>query len=240
MLKIAICDDEKQFTDLISEKVKQFFMIQSQPSDIFIFNSGSELLERCHGELYDLLLLDIDMPELSGFDVSAQLRQNNISTDIIFISGRENFVFQSIRYRPFRFIRKDRLNVELMESLHDFTEQFIKKNALCDFRCDDSDISVKINHIMYFESYNHDVFVIMRDNSKLRLNRKYNLRILENDFLKHGFIRIHKSYIVNYRCISLIKENDIILNNGTSLPSTKQRINIVKSQYRNFLMEEMK
>ena len=238
MIKIAVCDDEQVFAQLLFIQVQKFMKNHDADFHVDLFLRSSELLDSCIKNHYDLLLLDIDMPELNGFDVSEQIKKLGIRTETIFVSGRENFVFRSIKYRPFRFIRKSCLDEELDEALTDFLKQSSEQNSLFTFRFEDSSVSIPINNIMYVDSYNHDITICTDDSKVYRLNRKYNLRELEKQFSRHGFIRIHKSYLVNYRFIRLIKETNIVLNNETVLPSSKQRISGVKSQYRALIMGE--
>lgn len=239
MLRIAICDDEETTAQILLIRVRKFMKARAFQFETDVFCRSTELLESCRQNYYDLILLDIDMPELTGFDISEHLRKNNIPTEIIFISGRENFVFQSIKHRPFRFIRKSCLDSELDESLNGFLECYQKKNTLFSFRCEDFNITVPLRQIKYFESYNHDIILNMENGDTYSLNRKYNLKTLECQLEEHGFIRIHKSYLVNFRHISLIRETNIILTDGTVLPSAKQRIATVKSIYRNLIMEDL-
>lgn len=239
MLKIAVCDDEEISLKTVFIQVQNLLKERYDDFKLDSYSSSLELLKKCSSENYDLILLDIDMPELNGFEVSAYLRKNCIFSSIIFISSRENFVFQSIKYKPFRFIRKSCLDTELKEGLEDYLHFYLKKNMLCSFRIDDSVVSVQLNKIMYFDSYNHDILINMEDKTTFKLNRKYNLKVLENQFAEHGFIRVHKSYLVNFRYINIIKETDVILNNNTIIPSTRQRVTKVKTQYRNFIMEDM-
>ena len=63
----------------------------------------------CGQTEYDLVFMDIDMPELSGIDIASQLRKNNQNSDLIFVSAHPHFVFEAIRYTPYRFIRKTNL-----------------------------------------------------------------------------------------------------------------------------------
>lgn len=239
MIRIAICDDDDTIARIILIQTQKFFKNKEIEFKIDVYNKSPELLNNCLENNYDLLLLDIDMPQLSGFDVSAQLRKNDITTTIIFISGRENFVFRSIKYSPFRFIRKGCLEDELNEALNDFLIFFTKKNVLCDFNCENCSLSLPLNKITYFESFSHSIFINTIDKATFKLNRKYNLKCLESDFIKHGFIRVHKSYLVNFRFIKVIKETDIILTNDVSIPSTKNRIGTVKEQYKSLIMEDL-
>ncbi len=65
----------------------------------------------------EILLLDIDMPEISGMELAEQIFSSNINTNVIFVTNRDDLVFQAIHYQPFRFIRKEKLNQELDEAI---------------------------------------------------------------------------------------------------------------------------
>lgn len=224
---------------MLEKYVDNFFVKIKLKTKIDKFYSGEELLNKSCNGYYDLILLDIDMPELNGFNVSSELRKKNAHTDIIFISGRDNFVFQSLKYRPFRFIRKTCIENELNESLNDFLEYLGKKNAFHTFCCGEKHVSVKLSDIIYFECYNHDITLKLNNGYDLKLNRHYSLRTIEEDFSKYGFIRTHKSYITNYRFINFIKDNDIILSNGEILPSVKKRIPYIRERLNSLIMEDI-
>lgn len=239
MIRIAICDDEKIFLDFIHIKIRTMLNKFAEQYQLDVFNNGTELLENCIKYGYDLIFLDIDMPELSGFDVSEHLKKNKIFTTLIFISGRDNFVFQSIKYRPFRFIRKTHIELELREAIIDFFNSYVAKKNLYTFLCKDYSLTVSIPSITYFESYDHDLIMHMENNTTYNLNRQYNLSDFEQQFMHNGFIRVHKSFLVNYRHITLIKNTDIIMKNQDVIPSSKQRLSAVKSLFAKYMLEDL-
>ena len=57
------------------------------------------------------------MPDITGLDVAKTIRQTNSNIILIFISSHEQYVFKSIEYRPFRYIRKEYLKEELPNAL---------------------------------------------------------------------------------------------------------------------------
>ena len=57
------------------------------------------------------------MPDVSGLEVAKKLRQKHLDIILIFISAHEQYVFESIEYNPFRYIRKNRIEKELMPCL---------------------------------------------------------------------------------------------------------------------------
>ena len=74
---------------------------------------------------YDLVFLDIDMPKYSGMDVAEEIRKKSADTDIIFVSNREDRVFETFSVQPFGFIRKNCFTEDLNATLR----QYIQKKA---------------------------------------------------------------------------------------------------------------
>ena len=63
------------------------------------------------------MFLDIDMPGISGLEIAKKLREENSDIILIFVSAHEQYVFESIEYSPFRYIRKSRIEKELFLDL---------------------------------------------------------------------------------------------------------------------------
>ena len=66
---------------------------------------------------YDLVFLDIDMPEIDGISIGVVLRKNFSDVKIIYISSRESLVFDSFKTNPYSFIPKSRLDQMLLPTL---------------------------------------------------------------------------------------------------------------------------
>lgn len=91
MAKILIVDDDKDIAELISLILKRE-MIESE-----IINDSVEVLKRVRIEKYDLILLDIMMPELNGIELCSKIR-NDISCPIIFLSAKNEIVDKMVCY----------------------------------------------------------------------------------------------------------------------------------------------
>ena len=82
--KILIVDDEKDFIDTLAERLtaKGFKIIEA-------FN-GKDGLEKAHTEKPDMILLDVTMPEMDGFDVCRKLKidENYKNIPIIMLTAK--------------------------------------------------------------------------------------------------------------------------------------------------------
>lgn len=99
MYRIAICDDEMFFIENLKKLIPDCYQVD-------VFTSGKELL-KSRVEEYHIFLLDIEMPEMRGFEVAEQLNRMLAEPLIIFITGYEQLVFESFDYRPFDFLLED-------------------------------------------------------------------------------------------------------------------------------------
>ena len=71
-LRILLVDDNEEITDVIS------FYCESKDIDCQVVNDGREGLERIRNHKFDLILLDLAMPEFSGSDVIQTLKDDGV------------------------------------------------------------------------------------------------------------------------------------------------------------------
>ncbi len=75
MVKFAVCDDEREMTDYISDKLREYY-----PNDCEIrkYEDGESLLADSRKQLFDALFLDIDMPGLDGMELAKRIREQRV------------------------------------------------------------------------------------------------------------------------------------------------------------------
>ena len=186
--------------------------------------------------MWDLcgVALDIDMPEISGFDIAEQV--NNASeTFIIFVTSHDELVYSSIKFRPFRFIRKAYLDMELSEVMAAVNEEFIKRNAERKFvfQTKSGEVFVDLAQVEYIEIYSHLLMVHLNDTEILECCGS--LSDLEQKLSNNGFIRTHKSFLVNCKYIYSIENRQLLLDDKTAIPVSRYKIESVKEKFRDYL-----
>ena len=103
-MRIAICDDNVKIHSRLEEEVQKIADEMKVNMEVTCFSDGESLLDviKENENEFDILLLDVDMPEVSGLEVAKILREMESNVMIIFVSAYENYVFDSIKYGPFR------------------------------------------------------------------------------------------------------------------------------------------
>jgi DNA-binding LytR/AlgR family response regulator len=146
----------------------------------------------------DLILLDIEMPIISGFDFLDDLK---LKPQIIFITSKADYAVKAFDYDATDYLQKpisvDRFDsaikraVDMHRLKHEITDEegdfiFIKSNL--------KKLKIFTSKIKWIEAYGDYVKVVTDEDSNLVLST---MKSFEQDLSKERFLRVHKSYIVN-------------------------------------------
>ena len=189
---IAICDDDSKIANRLKREIDTIFESSKDNIDVSVFMNGTELIDtiKKEKEHYDILLLDVDMPNISGLEVAKILRETNENIIIIFVSSHEQYVFDSFQYNPFRYIRKSRIKEELSIALKSAYALYKKRERkYLIIKSDDGDYRVEQSEICYFEIVKRKLFIHMADDKVLSMWKTIKDFIIELD--DDNFVKIH-------------------------------------------------
>lgn len=219
MLRIGICDDKQEELKLIettfcSSAKKAGLLL---PIECVLFQDGEEIYKEMEGGHFDLVLLDIEMPGMNGFQLAKRINTNRRTPDFIFVSAYESFVFDAQTFMPLWFVRKSMLEKDMYKALQKYVELTVFKESCYQLKCG----SVFIKDIVYIECSGHLLTIQMTDG---KIIKQYgSLKAMEEKLAKHHFLRIHKSYLVNQRYIEDVGRQEIRLTDGTMLEIGRDR-----------------
>lgn len=100
-MRIAIVDDQKEICELLSKMVKDYYLGEV---DIDLFYNGASLLISKY--FYDLIFLDIEMRIDNGIEIGKMVRERNMETTIVIVSGFERYQKVAYSLHVFDFILK--------------------------------------------------------------------------------------------------------------------------------------
>ena len=222
-MQIFICDDEPQILSNIAKKVTALV----PEGEVRLFAGGSELLACLRTSTCDILMLDIDMPEMTGLQVARELSHLKSKPLLIFVTGHDELVYDSFQYHPFAFIRKSRFDAEIEKTLQDCIREIGDKEQHFCFRSEGSDVCLLLSEILYFEAEGNYLRVVTE---KEMYRFRSTLTAIENTLQEGGFIRIHKGFFVNQTAVKLVNSEEVTLQNDRKLPIGKSYSKAVREQ----------
>lgn len=230
-MDIAICDDCESDALLARDIIKKSLKDIHVAADIVCYNCAEDIKSKLfeHKESLDILILDIDMPEVSGMELAEELRTNNMNLIIIFLTNHEEFVFKAIEFQPFRYIRKIRIEVEMPLAIRSAIKVIeSKRDKQIILNTDDGEMKIMLSEIMYFETEKRKIAVHLQNSRKLLVNKK--ISEMQEMVNKENFIMIHRCCVVNADYIKNISDSIVMLDNNEKLIVSRPRYKTVKQQ----------
>lgn len=222
MLKIAVCDDDVLTVHNICKAIEDFFTNKKTSISFSRFFSGESLL---HGMInksiyYDAIFLDIGMDGKNGIETARLLRENGVSSFIVFITALKDYVFDAFEVEAMNYLLKPIDNCKLRKTLEKITiaNQESEDNFLIISKNNDFS-KIALSTIIYCEVINHRVFIYEK-------NKQYEyptkIDVLEQK-LSQDFFRSHRSFIVNLNHVAGYSKGYAVMSSGERIPVATRR-----------------
>lgn len=234
-MRIAICDDDERELCRLSELIAAYQTSRGKGMDCRMYGSGTDFLCEMRGGEYDLVLLDVLMPGISGIQVARELRARDKNVKIIFLSAAPEFAVESYSVEAYHYVLKPvnaRQLFDLLDKIADeLTEQdghgFLLKNR-------EGVVRIAYAKLAYVEVINKTIFCHMTDGSVHEQNGALT-EFAENFRDREDFIRTHRSYLVNLSCVQAVEAQFAVMRNEHRVPISRLRRKQVQDAYIRFV-----
>ena len=105
MYHIAIVEDEEAFVTQLLEYLEQYQKEHEQNFKLSVFRDGSEILEG-YQPIYDIILLDIEMPKINGMQAAEQIREQDADVTLMFITNIAGYAIRGYEVGALDFVMK--------------------------------------------------------------------------------------------------------------------------------------
>jgi len=217
-----MCDDDPEARAQYARLIKKVAKKNKVEITISYFNSGEELLFYLADSpnQADIIYLDILMNNLNGLDTAKRLRELECNSEIIFLTTSEDYVFDAYDISPIHYLMKSNITTAKFEEVFIRATTLVSKKENDMFLCESGKNNIRkvipFKEISFFEIWKR--IVTVHYNGGESFDFYSTMEQLENQLLHKGFIRIHRSYIVNMSYISQFQQNTLFLKTGENIP----------------------
>ena len=234
MLRIAVCDDEKDLTESNKAILEAVLKEVGVTGEITTYTDSRNLLyditeDNFH---YDLLLSDIEMPNISGMELAERIKPFLPDIRIIFITSHIEYAIDAFELSIFRYVPKSDTEKRLPAAIKDAVSLINLEADKCyTIQAKGRFEKIPFRDILYIERDGKNTAINTADGvSKVRKS----LQVVFDELNSEEFIFIDRGYIVNLIHIMQIKNNTAVLKNGVILPISRSHLQTVKEQINSY------
>ena len=229
--KVLIIDDENRTRDFVKKMIDSFNL------DLDVFTDGENVetgIEAINRIQPDILLLDIQMPDGTGFDVLNSIETKNF--EVIFITAYQEYAIKAIKFSALDYILKPIDSEELHSSIITAIDSLEFKREETKFIALENNMQpnnrrklvlktqecvyvVDLNEIIRCEADKNYTFFYLNSGKKILVSRT--LKDYETMLNGYGFFRIQQSHLINLEYLDRYDKQQggaIIMKDGTSVP----------------------
>lgn len=234
MIKIAICDDEEKSVTLHEQIVRDCLQSVGIGYEITTYTQSRNLLYDITDDayFYDLILLDIEMPGISGMEIPQQIKGFLPNVRIIFVTSHTEYAIDAFELSIFRYVPKNNLEAKLSAAVIDAAK-------LIDLEAGQEYTIQTINRMEKIPF--KDIFYVQRDGKNANIvsssgtaKVRKSLQQVFAELNTPEFIFIDRGCIVNIIHIMKISDGIVVLKNGEQLPISRSHLQEVKQKINQF------
>lgn len=235
MTKILICDDDRTFANRLSCEIRNILEEICKPAQIHTFQYAEDIPPKFLSEC-DIAFLDIDFSEkkYTGIDIARQIRKLQKDAVIIFVTNFPEYAPEGYEVQAFRYLLKNEIKSKLQRYLLQSYAKLSEIKRYFHIPLAGDMVTLSLDDILYIEAQLHLVEVhVYGANTCMSTTYSFysTLSRLEAELSNQGFLRIHKSYLVNMRYLHKYMSKEALLADGTSLKVSEKNYAEQKKKY---------
>lgn len=232
IIKAVLVDDEPRSIKSLEWELSKF------SDDIIVlatFTDPGEAFRFIKAQQVDCVFLDIEMPEMDGFQLLSKFEERNF--DVVFVTAYDQFAINAIKENAVDYLLKPIDTDDLFSTIRRIKYRTARKNdkdlleeSLVSFS--NKRISIPMNgkiiflqtdEIIFCESDGNYCKIFLEDKRTLFVTRK--LKEVFGLLPSEKFFRVHNSYVVNLKKVQeyLKTEGYIVLSNNKKIPVSRSR-----------------
>ena len=225
-MEFVICDDDRLYA---SQFIEQLKVLESQYDELF----NCVYYDHYENFMESLRNKECDKADIYGMDVAKIITRMNRNAGIVYITNYEEYAIKAFVCRPLGFIRKKHDAEDIKVTMDKIISYMNDKNVLYTFKNNRNTLVLNLSTVLYIEMSNHDMNIYMTDDCLVVRDK---ISRVEKELAAKGFVKINRSSLVNMEHIVNIKDDEVIIDNGTKLYITGNKQEMIIRDWQAYIM----
>lgn len=217
MVHILICDDDPNFAQAMSQKILALPEYSTKSMTLQCLTDITALQADTLAQ-GNILFLDIDLGEKNGIDLARTMRRSNPEAVLIFVTNFNEYAPEGYEVDAFRYLAKSDLDKKLPIYFSDALAVLRKRQRKVEILCEGESVPVPVQALAYVESQGREQCLHLVGGPREKLFTRLTMSHLEELLFPQGFLRIHKSFLVNMAYLQSLQSTGAVLTTGQCLP----------------------
>lgn len=228
-MRIAVCDDNIDFLNQ-TQHILCAWNYRGIVPVVEMFEDGDALIQAHTAAPFDIILLDVVMPLLNGIEAAREIRQNDTSVKIVFLTSSPEFAVDSYTVKASNYLLKPLNPDALYACMDELAEQLQQTARSITVKGLNAIHRVELDTIEYVESQNKRIVFFLSDGREIISADP--LYTMETKLpLADGFFKCSRSYIVNLHRINTYSAKEILMRSGYRIPISRNLHREFESAY---------
>lgn len=239
---VAVCDDEQSQIDILKHILIKYSM--DNDIDFFIdeYINGEQLIEKYKSvkSPYDIIFLDMEMPEIKGLDVAAAIREipdQNVS--IAFVTNYPEYMQDSFNVQTSQYIIKPIVYEQFSEKLYNMLNCINASYANIKIISEKSGERVLyLDDVICIETEKSSKLLVTTISETFLISAK--ISDLEKELADKDFVSVHRTCLANMKYIRKFNADSLEFTSGKTVNLSRRRLPEIKELFSKYVSKKMR
>lgn len=226
MIRIAIVEDDPVEAKNLKEFLERYGSEKNKGFEISVFPEAVNFVSFYRPQ-YDIIFMDIDLPNLNGMSAAKKLRKKDEVVTIIFVTNLRQFAVEGYSVNALDFVVKPVRYTEFESLMNKALRQLsYKADKEVVISSANGVVRVSVSDILYVEVDKHRLIYHTTDGTR---DRWGTLKEIEKELPKESFVRCNSGYLVNLRHVKKVEDEFVFVGSERLVISRAKRTEFISA-----------
>lgn len=238
MLNILLCDDEAEAAQRLAGAIKALPDYDAGEMQLCCVTDPAAMPD-IDFTPYDLVFLDIDMGSMDGIELARRMRTVRTDSILIFVTNFVEYAPEGYEVNAFRYLVKQELGLRLPRYFADALALCRRLHREVEIVCQGEPVPIAVQSLVYVEGLGHEQCLHLKDTAREALYTRKTMAELAALLEPLGFLRVHKSYLVNMAYLGRLRSTGAELTTGETLPVGARSYRENNRKFTNWMVQQL-